>query len=124
MRKVSILLLVLLLVCPSFLSAQEEEQAATGTLVVYFPEGTGVLSQGGGDPVEMRSGNPVTCEPGTWLLRLTHPDYDMYQETVEIRPGTQVIVVDENRTLRSEAGTLADAFEPLAVHVYEIPQGE
>lgn len=35
--------------------------------------------------------------------------------------GSQVEVVDEDRTLRSEAGSFADTFEPLAVHVYSVP---
>jgi len=32
--------------------------------------------------------------------------------------GTQVTVVDEDRTLRSAAGSFTDTFEPLAVHIY------
>jgi hypothetical protein len=34
--------------------------------------------------------------------------------------GTEVTVVDEGRTLRSANGGFADAFEPLAVHIYRI----
>jgi len=34
--------------------------------------------------------------------------------------GTRVSVVDEDRTIRSGAGSLVDAFEPLAVHIYRI----
>ena len=34
--------------------------------------------------------------------------------------GAAVEVVDEGRTLRSGAGSFADAFEPLAVHIYRI----
>jgi len=37
--------------------------------------------------------------------------------------GTAVEVVDEGRTLKSAAGEFADAFEPLAVHVYRIAGG-
>jgi len=34
--------------------------------------------------------------------------------------GVEVTVVDENRTIKSDAGSFADAFEPLAVHIYRI----
>ncbi|MHC4406203.1 MAG: hypothetical protein ACYTG0_41745 [Planctomycetota bacterium] len=34
--------------------------------------------------------------------------------------GAEVTVVDEGRTIRAEAGSFADVFEPLAVHVYRI----
>jgi len=34
--------------------------------------------------------------------------------------GTEVIVVDENRTLRSGDGQFADTFAPLAVHIYRV----
>ena len=34
--------------------------------------------------------------------------------------GTQVTVVDEDRTLRSAAGSFTDTFEPLAVHIYRV----
>ena len=109
MRKVTTLLLALFLACPSFLSAQEEEQATTGTLIVYFPEGTGVLSLDGGEPVEIRSGNAVSCEPGTWLLRLTHPDYDLYQESVEVRPGAQMILLPQMTLSQVQLSAKADA---------------
>lgn len=43
------------------------------------------------------------------------------QITIEgLGPGTQVEVVDEARTIRSDAGSLTDTFGPLAVHVYRI----
>jgi len=34
--------------------------------------------------------------------------------------GTAVTVVDEGRTLRADAGSFADAFAPLAVHIYRV----
>jgi len=34
--------------------------------------------------------------------------------------GTDVVVVDENRTIPSGAGAFADSFEPLAVHMYRM----
>ena len=34
--------------------------------------------------------------------------------------GTEVIVVDENRTIRSQTGAFTDTFAPLAVHIYRI----
>jgi hypothetical protein len=34
--------------------------------------------------------------------------------------GSTVTVVDENRTIRSDAGSFADDFAPLAVHIYRI----
>ncbi|MBL7221304.1 MAG: hypothetical protein ISS69_14410 [Phycisphaerae bacterium] len=34
--------------------------------------------------------------------------------------GTEVAVVDENRTVRSQAGSFTDTFAPLAVHIYRI----
>jgi hypothetical protein len=34
--------------------------------------------------------------------------------------GASVVVVDENRTIRSDAGSFADAFAPLAVHIYKL----
>jgi len=37
-----------------------------------------------------------------------------------LRAGANVVVVDEARTLRSDAGSFRDTFEPLAVHVYRI----
>ncbi len=37
-----------------------------------------------------------------------------------LQSGKAVDVVDESRTLRSDAGRFADAFEPLAVHIYRI----
>ena len=39
-----------------------------------------------------------------------------------LRAGANVVVVDEARTLRSDAGSFRDAFEPLAVHVYRIEE--
>ena len=33
-------------------------------------------------------------------------------------------VLAENRTVTAAAGELRDRFEPYAVHVYELPQGE
>jgi hypothetical protein len=38
--------------------------------------------------------------------------------------GTAVEVIDEDRTLRAAAGTFADRFAPLAVHLYRIAQAE
>ncbi|MHC4181084.1 MAG: hypothetical protein ACYSWU_26605, partial [Planctomycetota bacterium] len=38
--------------------------------------------------------------------------------------GAEVVVVDEARTIRSEPGSFADVFEPLAVHIYRINQQE
>lgn len=35
--------------------------------------------------------------------------------------GQSIAVIDEDRTLRSEAGQFRDAFAPLAVHLYELP---
>ncbi|NQT14469.1 MAG: hypothetical protein HQ582_17060, partial [Planctomycetes bacterium] len=41
--------------------------------------------------------------------------------TVEGLPdGTKVAVIDEERTIRSDAGSFSDSFEPLAVHIYRI----
>ena len=37
-----------------------------------------------------------------------------------LRAGTELVVVDENRTIRSHAGGFADTFAPLAVHIYRI----
>jgi len=34
--------------------------------------------------------------------------------------GSQITVVDEDRTLRAGAGSLSDTFDPLAVHIYRI----
>jgi len=34
--------------------------------------------------------------------------------------GTEVVVVDENRTIQSQAGEFTDTFAPLAVHIYRI----
>jgi hypothetical protein len=34
--------------------------------------------------------------------------------------GTEVLVVDENRTITSQAGAFTDSFAPLAVHIYRI----
>jgi hypothetical protein len=38
--------------------------------------------------------------------------------------GTSVVVVDEDRTLRSAAGSFSDSFEPLAVHIYRVHDHE
>jgi len=38
----------------------------------------------------------------------------------DLPAGTQVTVLDEDRTICSKAGSFADEFEPLAVHVYRI----
>jgi len=35
--------------------------------------------------------------------------------------GAEVVVVDENRTIRSQAGAFTDTFAPLVVHIYRIP---
>jgi len=53
------------------------------------------------EPVSPRGGRAVFTVPG-------------------LKAGTAVEVVEENRTLAAEAGSFADAFEPLAVHVYRI----
>jgi len=37
--------------------------------------------------------------------------------------GTEIAVIDEGRTIRSEGGSFRDAFEPLAVHLYRIGGG-
>ncbi|MDP6524201.1 MAG: hypothetical protein QGI24_03870 [Kiritimatiellia bacterium] len=37
-----------------------------------------------------------------------------------LKAGAEVGVVDENRTIRSGAGSFTDSFEPLAVHIYRI----
>jgi len=37
-----------------------------------------------------------------------------------LAPGTKVTVVDENRTIKSQAGSFTDSFAPLAVHIYRI----
>lgn len=43
--------------------------------------------------------------------------------TVESLPaGNDIAVVDEDRTLRSAAGSFTDTFAPLAVHIYRIAQ--
>ena len=39
-------------------------------------------------------------------------------------PGTEVAVIDEDRTIRSDTGSFTDSFEPLAVHVYRIRRGD
>ncbi len=36
--------------------------------------------------------------------------------------GVEVAVVDEGRTIRSNAGSFADEFGPLAVHIYRLPE--
>lgn len=43
--------------------------------------------------------------------------------TVESLPAdTEIIVIDEQRSIRSGAGSFADTFAPLAVHFYRVPQ--
>jgi hypothetical protein len=37
-----------------------------------------------------------------------------------LRPDAKVVVVDEDRSVLSEAGSFSDAFEPLAVHIYQL----
>ena len=37
-----------------------------------------------------------------------------------LKAGSEVVVIDEARTLRSAAGTFTDTFEPLAVHLYQL----
>ena len=39
-----------------------------------------------------------------------------------LRPDATVVVVDEDRSVVSEAGSFSDAFEPLAVHIYQVGQ--
>ena len=34
--------------------------------------------------------------------------------------GTEVVVVDQARTIRSDAGSFTDSFETLAVHIYRV----
>ena len=34
--------------------------------------------------------------------------------------GSSVTVVDEDRAIKADAATFADAFEPLAVHIYHV----
>ena len=42
--------------------------------------------------------------------------------TVEgLKAGTEIQVVDENRTIKAEAGGFTDGFGPLAEHIYRIP---
>lgn len=36
--------------------------------------------------------------------------------------GAEVVVVDEGRTIRSDDGSFADTFAPLAVHIYRLPR--
>ncbi len=36
--------------------------------------------------------------------------------------GAEITVVDEGRTIKADAGSFADAFAPLAVHVYGVPR--
>ena len=38
----------------------------------------------------------------------------------ELPAGTTIEVVDEGRSLRSEAGVFRDAFPPLGVHIYKM----
>jgi len=37
-----------------------------------------------------------------------------------LKAGTEIAVVDEGRTIRSDEGSFSDTFEPLAVHIYRI----
>jgi hypothetical protein len=37
-----------------------------------------------------------------------------------LRAGTEIAVIDESRTLRSDANGFVDTFEPLAVHIYRL----
>ncbi len=60
-------------------------------------------------------------------LYLFAVNYDQRQVKAEARvaveglpAGAEVAVIDEDRTIRSEAGSFADSFEPLAVHIYQI----
>jgi hypothetical protein len=34
--------------------------------------------------------------------------------------GAQITVIDEARSIRSQAGKFRDRFEPLAVHLYQV----
>jgi hypothetical protein len=59
----------------------------------------------------------------TYLFTVNYDErqHQMASATIQVdglAAGTPVEVVDENRTLQSAAGSLADSFEPLAVHIY------
>jgi len=38
--------------------------------------------------------------------------------------GTEVVAIDESRTIRSDAGGFTDSFDPLAVHIYRIDSSQ
>jgi hypothetical protein len=112
MRNVVPVVLALLFAFPVFLSAQEQEEALPGTLTVFFPEGAGVVSVvslEGGDSLDVRSGSAVMCQPGIWHLQITHPDYDVYQETIEVRSEEDVIVLPQMALSRSLLNAKAEA---------------
>ena len=60
-------------------------------------------------------------------LYLFAVNYDERQVTSEVTislpglsAGTEVVAVDEGRTIAAAAGSFTDAFDPLAVHIYRI----
>ena len=69
----------------------------------------------------------VMARAATGALTIFAVNYDerLKQTKVVVKvkglPGrTEVVVVDENRTIRSQAGAFTDTFAPLAVHIYRI----
>lgn len=63
-------------------------------------------------------------EGDVWLFAVNYDERLPRAEAVVsvegLEAGKTVTVVDERRTVRSEAGAFRDVFEPLAVHIYRI----
>ncbi len=61
---------------------------------------------------------------GLYLFTVNYDErYRETKGTIKVQglaAGQEIEVVDENRTLKADAGSFTDAYAPLAVHVYRI----
>lgn len=66
------------------------------------------------------------CPDGLYLFTVNYDErLKEAKATIKVEglpAGTEVLVVDEGRTLKAEAGSFTDSFAPLAVHIYRIPR--
>ena len=91
---------LVLLAAPALLATQEREEVLPGSITVYFPEGVCTASLAGGGPLQIASGDEVSCPPGTYRVHVRHPDYEPFEARIEVRPGAKVVLLPEMRLSR------------------------
>jgi len=99
----------------------EQITRLTPEILADKPERSVTLEASDGVKVDVMA----RATPGALTIFTVNYDERLKQTSTVVKvdrlpAGTEVVVVDENRTIASRAGAFTDTFAPLAVHIYRI----